>query len=353
MRTQQRRSGSALLKGLGSAIVVALAAALIDQAGAILFHHLPALRAQNAPQLAIPAKLVPQANGQVAVPVQFDPAGSQTTSVLFSIDVDQGCLLFDPADSNRDGIPDAVTFFTPASFVRSFSYDALDGDGEIDVILADYSPPYALLSSSTLVSIQFSVICRPVEGTVREVAVPFSTAPGASFSMPSGSALNGVTAGGSVWIDINQLYPTPVPTATSTPTPTAPPPTPTTTPVSCRVTTPTATPAPPTDPRQDSDGDGVTDLAEGWSDWDHDKIPNYLDPDDDGDGVLSRIEPFGDPDYDGVPNFLDIDANGNGIPDAAEVGPDPLHPADRDGDGIWDFIFVPRTFLHLIATDGT
>jgi hypothetical protein len=119
------------------------------------------------------------------------------------------------------------------------------------------------------------------------------------------------------------------------------------------VTTPTATPAPPTDPRRDSDGDGVTDLAEGWSDWDHDNIPNYLDPDDDGDGVLTRIEPFGDPDYDGVPNFLDTDANGNGIPDAAEVGPDPLHPADRDGDGIWDFIFVPRTFMPLIATDGT
>ena len=46
----------------------------------------------------------------------------------------------------------------------------------------------------------------------------WDTAPGASFSMPSGSSIPGVTQNGSVLITAEGLF-TPPPTATATPTP--------------------------------------------------------------------------------------------------------------------------------------
>ncbi len=53
-----------------------------------------------------------------------------------------------------------------------------------------------------------------------------------------------------------------------------------------------------------------------------------------------------------MPNFLDDDSNGNGIPDAVEVGPDPIHPVDRDGNGIWDFLDRPRLFLPIVRRNA-
>ena len=118
----------------------------------------------------------------------------------------------------------------------------------------------------------------------------------------------------------------------------------------------------------DSDGDGIPDSVEGTGDKDCDGNPNYLDIDD-NDG------PCGDKDNDGVPNgatsspptcnnwVLTVncttpgercicycsnantatcmdpdspDSDGDNILDGYEVGPDPSHPYDHDGDGIPD-----------------
>ncbi|MCP9200758.1 hypothetical protein MKO06_12630 [Gramella sp. GC03-9] len=88
----------------------------------------------------------------------------------------------------------------------------------------------------------------------------------------------------------------------------------------------------------DSDGDGLTNLEEGWNvelrdlpDTDSDGIPDYLDVDDDGDNVLTRVEltngnddplnedGYPDNDEDGIPNYLDEDDDGDGVPTRLEV----------------------------------
>ncbi|MDT0685825.1 hypothetical protein [Autumnicola psychrophila] len=93
----------------------------------------------------------------------------------------------------------------------------------------------------------------------------------------------------------------------------------------------------------DADGDGVSNLTEGFDlengehlDSDSDGIPDYLDIDDDNDNVPTRLEtnPGGDPvvnindrdfrdtDEDGIPNFLDADDDEDGSPTRNEVNED-------------------------------
>ncbi len=88
----------------------------------------------------------------------------------------------------------------------------------------------------------------------------------------------------------------------------------------------------------DSDGDGISDEAEGARervDTDGDGTPDYLDDDSDGDGIPDAEE-AGDPaprdsDGDGTPDFRDLDSDDNGIPDSEETR------GDVDGDGVPDF----------------
>lgn len=315
---------------------------------------------QRTPSLTIAQAIPLNQDGSATVPVAFAGDGATVASVLFSIDYDAACLVFDPADGDGNGRPDAAVFNLPPAFIPSFSYDPRDSDGEIDVVIADYSPPYATLPDSVLLTLQFYAACVPADGSAVETIVRFSTAPGASFSMPSGSSLPGVTQDGSVLITAGSIF-TPPPTATPTPTPT---PTATGTPtlIPTATATPdaTATPTPrPTTPslpplegHLDHDHDGVLSQEEGAGDLDGDGLPNYLDPDDDGDGIYTIIEGMKDPDGSGVPNFLDLDANDNGIPDAVEVGPDPFNPVDANRDGVWDFVETPKLYLPLVTRGG-
>jgi hypothetical protein len=296
----------------------------------------------GTPLLWMPAGLVPGSDGMVAVPVRLSADRTSVSSVLFSLDIDQECLVFNPADTDRSGIPDAISVQAPPAFVVSTVYDALDSDGELDFILADYSPPYATLPEGDLVTIQLGVACRPASGEALDIALPFSSAPAASFAAPSGSSLTGATAAGSVHVADADAAPTLAPTATSTPaateTPTLPVVTPTPTPDPGRPASPLP---PPMRQNVDEDEDGIFSYEDGFYDWDDDGRLNFLDPDDDGDGIATLLEGRGDADGRGVPNYLDLDSNDNGILDAVEVGVDPERPADNNGNGIWDFIEMP------------
>ncbi|NKQ35836.1 MAG: tandem-95 repeat protein [Chloroflexi bacterium] len=105
--------------------------------------------------------------------------------------------------------------------------------------------------------------------------------------------------------------------------------------------------------QQDTDGDGLSDAAEGSADSDGDGIPDYLEPndqdtdgdgtpnhldnDDDGDGVSTAAEcptgiPCRDSDGDGTSDYLDANDDGDGIPTLSEGS------ADSDGDGIPDYL---------------
>lgn len=298
-----------------------------------------------APVLVIPAGVV-AASGWVTVPVQIQPNGAAIGSALFSIDFDQACLLFDPADANQDGVPDAITFAPLNAFTKQATYDQADGDGEIDMMLADYTSTPAPLRAGELLTVRFAVVCQPPAGTTIESPVRFSQTPAPSFSTPLGTGVTTTWQDGSVLIAGDGVDRPPPSTATPTPAPTLLPPAP----------TPTATPdhgtIPPLPPPLlgpgDSDGDGLLDREEGAGDWDGDGIANYLDPDDDNDGIPTRLEGRGDVDGSGVPNYLDLDSNGDGIADRIEAGPDPLHPVDSSGDGVYDFLELPhKLFLPL------
>ena len=304
--------------------------------------------AQGTPLLEMPSGLAPGSDGIVTVPVQLAPGGASVASVLFSVDIAQQCLVFDPADGDGNGLPDAISVQAPPAFVVSTAYDALDADGELDFILADYSPPYATLPAGDLVKIRLGVACWPGSGEALDIQLPFSSAPAASFSAPSGSALQGGTVGGSVHVANTTALPTLAPTATSTPAPTEQPPAPAPT----LTATPAAgQPASPLAPAQgqnvDDDADGILSYEDGFYDWDADGSPNFLDPDDDGDGIATLVEGAADADGSGMPNFLDFDSNNNGIPDAREVGANPEDPQDENANGIWDFVEMPLYLPYI------
>ncbi len=82
----------------------------------------------------------------------------------------------------------------------------------------------------------------------------------------------------------------------------------------------------------DSDNDGLPDADEGMADPDSDGLPSFLDSDSDGDGIEDSNEGGADLDGDGVPNSLDDDSDGDGLTDRDEG------ERDSDGDGIPDFL---------------
>lgn len=97
----------------------------------------------------------------------------------------------------------------------------------------------------------------------------------------------------------------------------------------------------------DSDDDTINDIdeaggadrrcSEAPEDADGDGIPNFQDVDSDDNGIRDEIEGTDDTDNDLVADFRDMDDDGDGLNDRLEVGPDPVDPADSDGDGIPDY----------------
>lgn len=287
----------------------------------------------TVPRMEIPAQIAVDSDGTVAVPVQFVASGLSVSAALFSIDYDEQCLLFDPIDADLDGTPDNLIFNVPSPFTVSAFFDALDTQGELHVVIVDYSPPYAVFPAQTLLTIRLAARCTPAQGETITARVGFGVVPVPSLSSPNGSSVSATFVDGSVFIGDGLSILPPAPTATATPFPGA---------------TPTALPGtiPPTPDVADADADGILSVEEGASDWDGDGLSNDFDADDDNDGIPTVLEGRGDVDGGGVPNFLDLDSNGNGISDRTEAGENPLRPVDRDGNGIYDFLDVPMR-LHL------
>lgn len=197
----------------------------------------------SGPSLTIPQAIPATVGNLATVPVDFRTGGAAVGSVVFSIDFDEVCLGFDARDNNNDGLPDSVHFNKPAAFRGSVAYAADDLDGELDFVIADYSPPIASLPDTDgLVTLAFTPLCTPTTAPVSAI-VAFSAAPAISFGAPNGNDLMGSGRDGSVEI-ANPVPPTVTSTATFVPTASAPAtPTPTVAPLS----TPTdlhATPEP-------------------------------------------------------------------------------------------------------------
>lgn len=151
----------------------------------------------------------------MAIPITFDSDGASVSSLTFSVDYDESCLSFDPADVNEDGLPDTVKVMLPAIFgVARVSHDMEDSDGEIDFALVDTTQPFEAIPEGVIVEVTLNVNeATSCWGT--EADVGFSSSPQAGFANDEGERLDCETDDGSVMIA------RPVPTSTATATPTA------------------------------------------------------------------------------------------------------------------------------------
>lgn len=138
----------------------------------------------------------------VDVPVSFKSNELAVAATAFSVDYAENCLRFDPTDSNNDGIPDAITFNTPADFTVVARTTISDTDGEVDLFIADMTPPFAALPDGVVANVKLTVTCATDAAPLR---VGFSGDPVASFSNANGKTIAGRTVEGTITILPGQL----------------------------------------------------------------------------------------------------------------------------------------------------
>ena len=96
-------------------------------------------RGSAGPELILDGGIGTTLGVPVLVPMDFLGHDSEITAIAFSLDLDLASLAFDPSDGDGDGIPDAVSFPFVDADLTVVSFDAIDEDGELDVLLAELS----------------------------------------------------------------------------------------------------------------------------------------------------------------------------------------------------------------------
>ena len=160
-----------------------------NSSGASPWSNLECTGVDSAPKptLTLPANAVGGQGGSVTLPILFNSGGLELASLLFSINIDESKLGFDPTDTDNNCAPDGVRFSAalPASMVKCASYDGTDTVGEIDFTIADFSRNPRALSGGILVTLTL---------TVKPTAVVGSTAP-VAFGLRSFGGRNGDVEG--------------------------------------------------------------------------------------------------------------------------------------------------------------
>ena len=231
----QYRSTSGLLGAVFALFITlvlytALVAADTTEPAAHLLQNIDAPAApaltSNVTTLFVQGGLAAPVGSLVDVPLALDTAGAHVAGLSFSLDYDANCLALDPADGDRNGLPDAIVIDAPAQFRASASVNPGGRQGRLDVMLIDYIPPLAALRDTpALITIQFRVICPLAPGLIDYAYVRFASTPAVGFSDNEGRDLPGVAREGVVQIIGAIPSETPTPTATlfipfGSPTPT-------------------------------------------------------------------------------------------------------------------------------------
>jgi len=154
----------------------------------------------DIPILSISQDVVGYPNGKVTMGVGFSGASNNISATTFSINYDETCLNINESDSNFDGIPDSIHFFTPTGMSSSVMVDKEDTVGELDFVISDFALPFATLADGKLLEIEFSVICTPTAGETQIASVSFGNTPEASFGNNVGTSISGQTIDGFVRI---------------------------------------------------------------------------------------------------------------------------------------------------------
>ena len=155
------------------------------------------------PTLLVPGAPIRVVDGRFTVPVQFTANSTSIAALGFALDYD-GCLIFDPTDSDGNGIPDVITGL-PAAFAPSISHQPTKQNGELEIALLDDTTPIATLSTGALFTIGFTVnpVCITTDGSNRTVTLTFANSPVASFSNPSAVEVDGTATGATIVLSFN------------------------------------------------------------------------------------------------------------------------------------------------------
>jgi uncharacterized repeat protein (TIGR01451 family) len=156
-----------------------------DGLGAAAWHTIfgPA----TGPALSMPEE-VPVAGDRLTVPINFAANGHPITSLVFSMDYDQSWISFDPTDRDGNGISDGVILNLPGAFDARVTFDGDDADGELDIFIADITPPLSAMSDGIVGFVTLNV--EHSRATAQR-AVRFSAEPAASFGNTLGLSVPG------------------------------------------------------------------------------------------------------------------------------------------------------------------
>ncbi len=167
------------------------------RAGMKASHHIAEYDCIPTPSLDLRNDLPVAAGAMVAAPLDLKTDGATLTRLDFSIDFDESCLSFDPADGNGDGVPDAFIYSGPAEYQLTATFDGADTDGELDVSL-ERAAPMEPLSDGLLATLWLTATCSPPASSPALAVVGFSTDPAPVFGESPLTDLNGSTDDGSV-----------------------------------------------------------------------------------------------------------------------------------------------------------
>lgn len=95
-----------------------------------------------APVLGL-GRILRKRGAELTIPLYFSPGEHAISSLAFSLDLEGRGLVFDPADRDRDGAPDAVRFPGGRPDLVHVRFDAAGRPGALDVALSDFESTLA------------------------------------------------------------------------------------------------------------------------------------------------------------------------------------------------------------------
>jgi len=149
-------------------------------------------------KLEIPDQVPSFLNADTVIPVNLETGGNAISSAVFSVDFDEAWLSIDPADSNHDGLPDAIELSLSQGFMASTAFDPTDQDGELDFVI--YNNPMAIpktFSDGTIAKLTMRT-GSPVKPTL--AFIDWASDPRPSFGSVLGTSLASLTLNGSAYI---------------------------------------------------------------------------------------------------------------------------------------------------------
>jgi hypothetical protein len=149
----------------------------------------------DLPSLALPQQAPAFWRRPVDLPLSFTSRGADVNAAVFAIDLDMACVVFNAADSNNDGVIDAVASYLPAAFNLSARYNPTSPAGELEFVISANPGATAVLPDGVLLNITLLPTCLPPREGVRDIAINFAPI---TFGTAGNETLNGAGVDGSL-----------------------------------------------------------------------------------------------------------------------------------------------------------